>query len=188
MSKCGGSNKVASGCTYSSTPADGVITATQDGNNFQFYGLIAGPGIQLTQSPTTIIITPTNGPSDVIGKFVNMGQDLVHAVPINYTVTFNSSGPGQYDQIGDTIPITTRYRVSWDVTYSGTQITTLLEDADTGVLLASASTSYISSTKPDTISSSRKMLLNAGQRLRFRITSTAPGTLFLSKSYLTISN
>lgn len=182
------SNDIISDCTYSAAPADGVIVGPRNVNDFRFYGLIAGPGIEVTQTPTFVGLRQQPNLT-TLGKFVNMGQDIAVSGTVNYFPTLDSSGPGQYDQIGDTIPISTDYTVSFNVSYIGTNIEVFLYDPTTNTVLFSATNSYLTTTNQrDTLSSSKKVFLQAGQQIavRIRIVSTS-GQLLLSKSYLTIS-
>lgn len=184
---CNPSNNIATDCTYSNADptADASIVGTQNGNDFPFFGVIAGPGISVTQTPTTVQVDQL-ATTTSMGMFVNMGQDLTYGVPISYIVEFDASGPGQYDQLNSIVPVTGSVFVSWSVSYVSTNITVQLEDANTGVVLARSAMNF-SSIRPDTISSARDLDLVAGQQLRLRIISTSPGQLLLSRSYFTLS-
>ena len=184
MSICNSADEILSSCTTSSLSSDASIIAGRSGNNFQFYGLIGGPGIQITENTNTIRIDEVTTATP-FGKFVNMGQDLTHAGPISYNVITNSSGPGQYDLLGDFIPITGPIRVSYNVTYTGPLVA--IEFSINGQVVAKSATGYSLGIQQNTFGSSRVMMLNAGDQISLRIAAYGSGTLFLSKSYLTIS-
>jgi len=182
------SNEVISDCTYSAAPADGVIVGPRQGNDFRFYGLIEGPGIEITQNPTFVAIRQRSNLTP-LGKFVNMGNDVAVSGTVNYFPTLNSSGLGQYDQIGDVIPITTVYTISFLVNYIGRRIQVVLYDPSTNAVLFTAENTYVSPfDRRDSLSSSRAVSLQSGQQIAVRIfIESTNGQLILSRSYLTIS-
>lgn len=185
---CTSHNEIISGCTYSSVAADGVIVGPRVGNEFRFYGLIEGPGIDIIQTANIVGIRPAIGRTS-LGKFVNMGQDVNVSGTVNYFPTLNSSGLGQYDQIGNTIPITTIYTVSVIVNYIGTRIQVVLYDPSTNAVLFTVENQITSTlSRRNSVSSTRNVSLTAGQQVAVRILiESTNGQLLLSNSYLTIS-
>jgi hypothetical protein len=185
---CSGLNEIISDCTYSSAPGDGVIVGPRDGNDFRFYGFIAGPGIEVVQNPTFVGVRQQPNLT-TLGKFVNMGNDIIVNGVVNYFPNLNATGPGQYDQIGNVIPVTTNYTISFLVSYVGQSIEVFLYDIATNVVLFSTRNEYTSTfDRRDSVLSVRNVNLVADQQIgiRIRIKSTN-GQLLLSKSYLTIS-
>jgi hypothetical protein len=185
---CSSYNEIISGCTYSSVAADGVIVGPRIGNEFRFYGLIEGPGIDITQTANVVGIR-TAADREPIGKFVNMGPDVNVSGTVNYFPTLNASGLGQYDRIGNTIPITTIYTVSFLVNYIGTRIQVVLYDPSTNATLFSVENQFTNTlSRVSSVSSTRNVSLVAGQQVAVRILiESTNGQLLLSNSYLTIS-
>lgn len=180
------SNEVLSDCNYftASPGAHGTIVATRDVNNFQFYGFIEGPGIQINQAPTLVQLRKRSALT-TLGKFVALGdQDINVGGYVSVTPTMGVYGPGQYDDMSVT-PINGSYILSLTVSYISTQIQVFVED-DNNVLLFA--TSFIPSfTTPCTLSTSKTIDLPANRDIRVRIVCTGNGVLLLTKSYFTLS-
>lgn len=176
------------GCTASNADpqADGLLVGPQIGNDFRFYGLIGGPGIEIGYTPETVQIGQR--PLAPVGRFGNMGADMTFSSPVNVVVDFDYSGLGQYNNFtDDIIPITTNYTVSWSVNYIADGITITLEDS--GQVLARSQQSFVSPTPLiNTLTSTRNMELSAGSRPVLRIVTTTGGQLLLSTSYFTLAS
>lgn len=190
---------VESGCTYSTATSvfDATIVGTRNVNDFRFFGLSEGPGIQLTQLANVVQIAQRPAES-IRGLYMGMGDDFQYSSSLTYLPQLNSSGLGQYNHnLYDngliTPPIDGPYIVSWLVSHIGTSLNVFLEDVNTSEIIASSRYLFTPdgpnvTLVPNSIGSSRILDLNTTQKLRLRITSAANGTqtLLLSKSNITI--
>jgi hypothetical protein len=189
---CDASNELQSSSTYSNAAVvfDATIVGVRDVNDFRFYGLIAGPGISILETATTVTVIdePTVG---VIGMFMNMGADLVYGVPISYVPQLDSTGLGQYNNglyaAGIITPqVSGSHTLSWLVSFMSTNINVIVEYLD-GTLIANSPYRFDDRTRPTSVGSTRTLDLVGGVPIRLRIVSTSPGTLLLSNSYITVS-
>lgn len=168
---------------------DASIVAPRQDNDFRFYGLIAGPGVSLVQTPTQVIIDQT-ATYVRSGMKMNMGSDFDYTLPINYYPELQSNLPGEYNDgyYADgviRIPTTGFYTISVCVSHISNDITAILEDID-GLQYATGTNSF---TGPaiyrNSLSYSRSLQLQGGTQLRLRLISQSSGTLLASKSYIT---
>jgi len=185
------SNEILADCDYYTADqnAEASIVAGRDGNNFRFYGITAGPGIQINQSPTLVQLrqAPT---TTSLGKYVSLGALDVNigGNGTNYFPTMVVNGPGQYDEIGDVTPITGSYTVSISVAFSALlSIEISVFDLTANSQIMFTSLFGVLSSNISTLSASKTVDIPANHNIRVRINTNGYGTLYLTKSYFTLS-
>ncbi len=185
------SNEVLADCDYYTADpnADASIVATRDVNNFRFYGMIAGPGIQINQAPTLVQLrqAPT---ITSIGKYVSLGTSDVNigGNGTDYIPTLVVNGPGQYDEIGNVTPITGSYTASLSVSFSSlSSITIYVVDFTNNTQIMIGSLFNALSPNIATLSVSKTVDIPANHNVGVRINTVGFGILYLARSYFTLS-
>jgi hypothetical protein len=171
---------------------DGSIVAPRSGNDFRFFGLIAGPGIELIQTPTQVLIRQASIFTRS-GMYMNLGQNITHTSPVDFYPDLFANLPGQFNDgyYSDgviTFPSTNSYTISVSITHASDDITATLEDLQ-GIQYATGVKTYNSpnpSTFRNSLSFSRTLDIPGGTQLRLRLTSQSSGTILLSKSFITV--
>lgn len=192
MSVCKPENTVSDSCDYDTVrPFDATIVTTKVDNDFPFYGLIAGPGIAISQTPTNVVVQ----------------RDLAYVVPGismslgNGSLTFNQintypqlvvNRPGQYNDglyaNGVITPfISGSTYISVSISYIARNFMFFIEDQNGVVYMRGENNYFVNDTIIDTLHSSRSMDIPPGTRLRLRISSLTSGTVLLDQSYITVS-